>query len=114
MANLPYDYELLPELKTKYYTAFTVINPRQDLEVTFVYGLPGKKKRCPPFPELPTPHRKGLKPAVAAGPEPLICLEDDAWRRGNDSREAVVRGRIVDAVAQALCEEVYDEWTCFI
>jgi hypothetical protein len=113
MADLPYQYQLLPKLRTKDYVTFNVVNPRQKLEVTFTYGLPGKGGGCPSFPELP-PHRKGAKPAVAAGAEPLICLEDDAWRRGNSYREAIVRGRISGDVALALCEEVYGEWTCFI
>lgn len=113
MAELPYQYQLLPKLETEDYVTFIVVNPRQKLEVTFAYGRPGKGGSCPPFPELP-PHRKGEKTAVAAGPEPLICLEDDAWRRGNDYRESIIRGNILGDVAKALCEEVYDYWTCFV
>jgi hypothetical protein len=113
MAELPYQYRLLPKRSTEDYATFIVVNPRQNLGVTFAYGLPAKGGGCSPFPQLP-PHRKGDKPAVAAGPEPLICLEDDGWRRGDDYRESIVRGRIVGDVALALCEEVHDEWTCFV
>jgi len=113
MADLPYDYQLLPEFRSNGYVVFNVVNPRQKLEVTFAYRLPAKGGGCPPFPELP-PHRKGQKPAAAEGQEPLICLEDDSWRRGNDYRESIVRGNISGNVAQALCEEVHGYWTCFI
>jgi hypothetical protein len=114
MGELPYRYELLPKLETKDYVTFTVVNPRQDLEVTFAYGLPGKGGGCPPFPKLPVSHRTGSKPAVAAGPEPLICLEDDAWRASDGDREKIVRKRISGDVAVALCKEAHDELGCFI
>lgn len=113
MEGLPYKYRLLSTVKAEHYVTFAVVNPRQKLEVTFAYGLPAENGGCLPFPELP-PHRKSPKPAVAAGPEPLICLEDDSWRRGSGNRESVVRRRIVGDVAKALCEEAHDELACFI
>jgi len=113
MDELPYHYRLLPNRRTKNYVVLNVVNPRQKLEVTFVFGLPRKDGGCPPIPTLPPPP-KGEKPAVAAGPEPLICLENDALRRGDDYRERVVRGKILDRVALALCEEVHGHWPCFI
>ncbi len=113
MAGLPYQYRLLSKLDSKEYVTFVVLNPRQKLGVTFAYGLPGKGGDCPPVPELP-PHRKGAKPDVAAGPEPLICLADDSWRRGDNYRESIIRGRMSSDVATALCHEVYDQLRCFI
>lgn len=113
MAGLPYEYQLQPKARNKDYVTFNVVNPRHELKVTFAYGLPGKGGGCPPLPELP-PHRRGAKPDVAMGPKPLICLEDDAWRRGSDYRESIVRGRMSSDVAKALCKEVYGYWTCFI
>lgn len=114
MASVPYQYRIDERSGAHSYVMFTAINSRQNLAVNFVYGLPNATGVCPVFPELPIPHRRGSKPAVAAEPESLICLEDDAWRRTDRYREAIVRRRILSEVAKALCEEVHSAGVCFL
>ena len=81
--------------------------------MNIAFGGRGGARGCPLAPELPVPHRGGGKPFSAAGTEPLICFDDDAWRPGNPEGRTEARTSIANIVATALCEELYDEFTCF-
>lgn len=114
MAGLPYPFRFIGKGGTSQYVLFHVADLASRASVNIAYGGSPANDRCPRPPRLPVKHRRGPKPFSAAGPEPLICLEADAWRPGSAEPAANSRGRIVYIVAEALCEEVYtDGFTCF-
>jgi hypothetical protein len=106
MATLPYSFDFLNEHPTDRYVVFRV---GPGASVNIAYGGRSKRGECPKPPRLPAKHRRGSKPFAAAGPEPLICFEDDGWRPGASKSAATTRARTASLVANALCEEVYDE-----
>jgi hypothetical protein len=113
MATLPYSVDLLDELSTEEYVVFRA---GDGASVDIAYGGESKEGKCPRAPRLPIKHRRGSKPFAAAGPEPLICLEHDAWRPGASEGATTARLRTVNLVANALCEEIYkgyESFACF-
>lgn len=119
MEGLPYEYRMLPRLKTDDYVVFHVSNPRQDLGINVAFGLPNRKNRCQEPPQLPAPHRSSSRAFSGAAGHPLICIQDDGWRVGDSPRESVLRAQMGgQSLAMALCEEVYDkerfeDFVCF-
>lgn len=112
MQEVPYEYRVLDDRSTESYIVFNVVNPSNQTGVNIAFGGKRSGKGCSPPPPLPVPHRKGGKPLGASGPEPLICFEDDSWRP-RDSAHAVARANIANHVGAALCEKLYDAFTCF-
>lgn len=112
MAGLPYAYRVLDRYSTRNYVVVRVGNTTP---VDIAYGGKSEGGRCPAMPELPAKHRRS-RPFVAAGPERLICFEDDGWRPSSRQADAITPGNIAYIVANALCEEVYrgfDSFACF-
>lgn len=118
MENLPYDYEMLPELSTSGYVVFRLVNPRQDIGVNVAFGLPTSNNRCSK-PPLREPGRKTARGFVGAASQPLICIATDGWRDGGSREEQLVRFKMSgETLAVALCNEVYDkepfeDFVCF-
>jgi hypothetical protein len=113
LESLPYTFRFINRYATGRYVVFRV---DAGAAVTVAYGGKSKDGHCPTPPRLPAKHRDGAKPYPAAGPEPLICFDDDSWRTGSSEAAAVIRSNIVNTVAEALCEEAYQEvegFTCF-
>lgn len=106
MSELPYSHEFLERHSTEEYVVFRV---GPGAPVNIAYGGRSRDGTRPKPPRLPEKHRRGAKPFAAAGPEPLICFEDDGWRPESSESAAIARGRMVDLVADSLCQEVYDE-----
>lgn len=114
MAGLPYPFRYIDEHSGKQYVVFHVSDIASAASVNIAYAGQSANYKCPKPPLLPVKHRRGSKPFPAAGPEPLICLEDDGWRPGSSESATANRARIVYIVAEALCEKVYtDGFTCF-
>lgn len=111
MVNLPYSFKFLDEASTADYAVFRV---DAGGSVDIAFGGKSRGDKCPNPPQLPAAHRRGSKPSAAAGPEPLICLEHDAWRPRDPNPTAVVRLRAVNLVANALCEEAYKGYESFV
>lgn len=113
MATLPYSFSFLKKYSTDNYAVFRVgARP----SVNIAYGGKSKGGKCPKEPRLPEKHRGGSKPFPAAGPERLICFDDDAWRPGSSESATIARTRMAYLVAEALCEEVhqgYESFACF-
>lgn len=110
MVNLPYSFKFLDEYSTADYAVFRV-DAGGSVDVAF--GGKSRGDECPKPPQLPAAHRRRSKPFAAAGPEPLICLEHDAWRPRGSNAAAIARLRAVNLVANALCEEVYEGYESF-
>ena len=112
LSDGPYDYRFLPERSTRDYVVFRVSDPGRN-SVNIAFGGKPVGMHCPEAPPLPARHWQGGKPFSAAGPEPLICFDDDSWRPGSPEKIVVARTNIRSAVATALCEELYGEFACF-
>lgn len=110
ITNLPYSFRFLDKYSTDKYVVFRV---GAGASVNIAYGGKSQEGKCPKAPRLPVKHRRGSKPFAAAGPEPLICFEDDGWRPGSPEAAAVARSQAVNLVANALCEEAYEGFACF-
>lgn len=113
MATLPYSFSILEKYSTDKYVVFRV---EAGTSVNIAYGGKSRKGECPKPPRLPVGHHRGSKPFPAAGPEPLICFEDDGWRPGSSESATISRSRTAHLAAEALCEEVYqgfEGFACF-
>jgi hypothetical protein len=118
MAGLPYEYRMIPELRTEHYVVFKMVNPRKEVDVNVAFGLPSRKNTCAKPPNLPARHRKGFRPFFGAAGAPIICLATDSWRPFDSREEGAIRTRMALLVPSALCNAVYDkeefeDFVCF-
>lgn len=113
MADLPYDYRLLPELRSDDYVVFSVSNPRKYVDVTIAFGLPSKRHLCSKPPRPFADHPKSVHHFSGAAARPLICFAADIWQAAGSREAAIISGNMERQAAVALCEQVYDEWACF-
>lgn len=113
MEELAYDHRFLPGLDRNGYVVFEV-GALSGSVARFAYaGRRESRGACPRPPEPFQRKRDGSKSFAAAGPEPLICL-DDYEPRPHGSRNLVARDlNVAGYVADALCKQAYDFWTCF-
>lgn len=113
MEELPYSFSFRNGYSSEDYVVFRV---DASASVNIAYGGKSRGGKCPRPPRLPARHRGGAKPFPAAGPERLICFEDDSWRPGSSEAATITRSRTAFIVAEALCREVYpgfDGFACF-
>jgi hypothetical protein len=121
MKRLPqYEYAFLPARAERGYVVFRVEDPTTGAGTRIAYGGGGsgaardEDEGCVRPPGVPKKRGRQSKPFAAAGPEPLICFESYKTQRRYDSEEQAIGGlNISNQVSNALCEELYDSWTCF-
>ena len=113
MSRLPYTFDFENKYSSNQYVVFRV---NGEAAVNIAYGGKREGRKCPKPPDLPARHRRGSKAFPAAGPEPLICFDDDSWRPGSSESATIARSNAANLVAEALCEEVYrgfESFACF-
>ena len=113
MATLPYPYRFVDRFPDRRYVVFRV---NAGGAVTIAYGGKSQDGKCPAAPRLAAERRRGPKPIPAAGPQPLICFDDNGWRLDSPESATVTRSNAVNLIAEALCEEAYEgyeSFTCF-
>lgn len=118
MADLPYQYKMLPQWKNDDYVVFEMINGKKNVAINVAFGLPSKTDTCSKPPRLPAKHKKGFHPFFGAAGAPLICVADDHWRPSDSRESSAIRGRMASLVPPALCNAVYDkeefeDFVCF-
>lgn len=113
MADLPYEYRLLPKLRTGDYVVFRTTNPRKKVDVNMAFGLPSKRHSCPRLPESFSGQRKDFRPFVGAAGVPLICLAVDSLQPVDSQEDAIIVANMESHTALALCEQVHGGWACF-
>jgi hypothetical protein len=113
MEELAYDYRFLSGQDRNGYVVFEV-GASNTGGVRFAYA--GQRRPREPCPRPPEPFlrkRDGSKSFAASGPEPLICLDGYSPRPPAGRAPAVVDLSVDHRVADALCKQAYDFWTCF-
>jgi hypothetical protein len=109
MADLPYEYRMLPRLETDDYSAFEIVHPRTQVDVIVAFGLPSMENSCPK-PPLPFARRpESVRHFTGASAHPLICFASNSWQSVDNREAAIIGGNMERRTVVALCEAVYDD-----
>jgi hypothetical protein len=112
MAELPYDYEVLPERGTEDYVVLYVSDGKRDVGRLVAVGQPASPHRCPdPHPELPAAYGIDAVTFSESGKGSLCIAEVD--HRVNPKGRELAKMMIGHEVVLAVWERIYGAPACW-
>lgn len=112
MAELPYDYKVLPERGTEDYVVLYASDGKRDVGRFVAVGLPARPHRCPtPPPELPAAYGIDTVTFSEAGKGSLCIAEVD--HRVNPEGRKLAKMMIGHEVVLAVWERIYGAPACW-